>query len=192
MFIGAQVSLYPMTSEFVTVITSGLDALTPYQGKLRIETDDMSTLMVGAPDPLIDAIRDLFAATARHARTCHDACHPVAGLSGRAGRSDLPVRDAGPRAGSVPGGAKGALRSRRSLPRRTWAFRSTSSSRSVRAGTGSAHGRDLRLHRVSKASGTFSEIQELLHATARRCRRGVRDRAAGVPAVRPRRRPCHD
>ena len=65
MFIGAQVSLYPMTSEFVTVITSGLSALTPYQGKLRIETDDMSTLMVGAPDPLLDAIRDLFAATAR-------------------------------------------------------------------------------------------------------------------------------
>ncbi len=66
MFIGAQVSLYPMTSEFVSVITSGLAALTPYHSKLRIETDDMSTLMVGAPDPLIDAIRDLFAATARH------------------------------------------------------------------------------------------------------------------------------
>ena len=65
MFIGAQVSLYPMTSDFVTVITSGLKALAPYHDKLRIETDDMSTLMVGAPDPLIDAIRDLFAASAR-------------------------------------------------------------------------------------------------------------------------------
>lgn len=65
MFIGAQVSLYPMTSEFVGVITSGLEALTPYQSELRIDTDDMSTLMVGAPDPLIDAIRDLFAAAAR-------------------------------------------------------------------------------------------------------------------------------
>ncbi|QCO57268.1 HMP/thiamine-binding protein (plasmid) [Pseudorhodobacter turbinis] len=65
MFIGAQVSLYPMTSDFVGVITSGLAALTPYQDKLRVETDDISTLMVGAPDPLIDAIRDLFAATAR-------------------------------------------------------------------------------------------------------------------------------
>ncbi|MEC5293087.1 YkoF family thiamine/hydroxymethylpyrimidine-binding protein [Aurantimonas sp. C2-6-R+9] len=65
MFIGAQVSLYPMTSEFVDVITSGLAALTPYYSELRIETDDMSTLMVGAPDPLIDAIRDLFAAAAR-------------------------------------------------------------------------------------------------------------------------------
>ncbi|MGR3374230.1 MAG: YkoF family thiamine/hydroxymethylpyrimidine-binding protein [Pseudooceanicola nanhaiensis] len=65
MFIGAQVSLYPMTSDFVDVILSGLDALTPYRQDLRIETDDMSTLMVGAPEPLLDAIRDLFAAAAR-------------------------------------------------------------------------------------------------------------------------------
>jgi hypothetical protein len=65
MFTGAQVSLYPMTSDFVEVITSGLDALSPYKQVLRIETDDMSTLMVGAPEPLLDAIRDLFAAAAR-------------------------------------------------------------------------------------------------------------------------------
>lgn len=65
MFIGAQVSLYPMTSDFIGVITTGLSALAPYRDKLRIETDDMSTLMVGAPEPLIDAIRDLFATTAR-------------------------------------------------------------------------------------------------------------------------------
>lgn len=54
-----------MTSDFVTVITSGLDALPPYKDDLRIETDDMSTLMVGAPGPLLDAIRDLFAAAAK-------------------------------------------------------------------------------------------------------------------------------
>ena len=65
MFIGAQVSLYPMTSDFVDVIMSGLDALSPYKDDLRIETDDMSTLMVGAPGPLFDAIRDLFSAAAR-------------------------------------------------------------------------------------------------------------------------------
>lgn len=65
MFIGAQVSLYPMTSDFVEVITTGLTALSPYKDDLRIETDDMSTLMVGAPGPLLDAIRDLFAAAAR-------------------------------------------------------------------------------------------------------------------------------
>ena len=65
MFIGAQVSLYPMTSDFVDVISAGLDALSPYHDDLRIETDDMSTLMVGAPEPLFDAIRDLFAAAAK-------------------------------------------------------------------------------------------------------------------------------
>lgn len=66
MFLGAQVSLYPMTSDFVTVIMSGLDAISPNRDKLRIEIDDISSLMLGAPDPLIDAIRDLFSSAARH------------------------------------------------------------------------------------------------------------------------------
>ena len=65
MFIGAQVSLYPMTSDFERVILSGLEALEPYRDRLRMETDDVSTLMVGAPDALFDAIRDLFARAAR-------------------------------------------------------------------------------------------------------------------------------
>ena len=65
MFIGAQVSLYPMTSDFVSVIGAGLKGLAPYRNDLRIETDDMSTLMVGAPGPLLDAIRDLFASAAQ-------------------------------------------------------------------------------------------------------------------------------
>lgn len=65
MFIGAQVSLYPMTSDFVGVITAGLEALAPHRDRLRVETDDMSTLMVGPPDALFDAIRDLFAGAAR-------------------------------------------------------------------------------------------------------------------------------
>ncbi|MZR11969.1 HMP/thiamine-binding protein [Maritimibacter sp. DP07] len=73
MFIGAQVSLYPMTSDFVEVIETGLEALSPYREHLRIETDDMSTLMVGAPEALIDAIRDLFAASAR--RPAHVTMH---------------------------------------------------------------------------------------------------------------------
>lgn len=65
MFIGAQVSLYPMTSDFVDVIMSSLGTLDPYRDKLRIETDDISTLMVGAPEPLFDAVRDLFTRAAR-------------------------------------------------------------------------------------------------------------------------------
>lgn len=65
MFIGAQVSLYPMVSDFVRVILSGLKALDPYRDRLRIETDDISTLMVGAPEPLFDAVRDFFARAAQ-------------------------------------------------------------------------------------------------------------------------------
>lgn len=66
MFIGAQVSLYPMTSDFVEVITAGLKALAPHRDRLRIETDDISTLMVGPPDALFQAVRDLFASAARN------------------------------------------------------------------------------------------------------------------------------
>lgn len=73
MFIGAQVSLYPMTSDFVSVIETGLQGLNPYRNDLRIETDDISTLMVGAPEPLFDGLRDLFAFAAR--RPEHVAMH---------------------------------------------------------------------------------------------------------------------
>lgn len=65
MFIGAQVSLYPMTSDFVSVIHSALDALAPWRDSLRIETDDISTLMVGPPEALFGAVRDLFARAAQ-------------------------------------------------------------------------------------------------------------------------------
>ena len=65
MFIGAQVSLYPMTDAFVPVILDALTALDPHREALRIETDDISTLMVGSPEPLFAAMRDLFAAAAR-------------------------------------------------------------------------------------------------------------------------------
>ncbi len=85
MYIGAQVSLYPMVSDFVRVILSGLEALAPYRDRLRIETDDMSTLMVGAPEPLLDAIRDFFCARSARPGACDHACHPIAWLSGRAG-----------------------------------------------------------------------------------------------------------
>ena len=64
MFTGAQVSLYPMTDGFVGVITSALDALGPYREGLRIETDDISTLIVGPPEVLFPALRDLFVAAA--------------------------------------------------------------------------------------------------------------------------------
>ncbi|WP_372836672.1 YkoF family thiamine/hydroxymethylpyrimidine-binding protein [Puniceibacterium confluentis] len=65
MFAGAQVSLYPMTDGFVDVILASLSALDPWRDRLRIETDDISTLVVGPPEVLFPALRDLYAAAAR-------------------------------------------------------------------------------------------------------------------------------
>ena len=70
MFSGAQISLYPMTDDFVGVITSALGALDPYRNKLRIETDDIATLLVGPPEVLFPAMRDLFTAGARSGSHC--------------------------------------------------------------------------------------------------------------------------
>lgn len=64
MFAGAQVSLYPMTDGFIDVILSSLSALDPWRDKLRIETDDISTLIVGPPEILFPALRDLYSAAA--------------------------------------------------------------------------------------------------------------------------------
>lgn len=64
MFAGAQVSLYPMTDRFIDVILSSLDALDPWRNKLRIETDDISTLIVGPPEILFPALRDLYVSAA--------------------------------------------------------------------------------------------------------------------------------
>lgn len=62
MFAGAQVSLYPMADGFVDVILGSLSALDPWRDRLRIETDDISTLIVGPPEVLFPALRDLYAA----------------------------------------------------------------------------------------------------------------------------------
>jgi energy-coupling factor transport system substrate-specific component len=70
MFSGAQVSLYPMTDDFVDVIVDGIGALQPYRASFRIETDDISTLLVGPPDQLFPAMRDLFTAAARRGVHC--------------------------------------------------------------------------------------------------------------------------
>ncbi len=70
MFSGAQVSLYPMSDDFVGVIMGALSALDPHRDRLRIETDDISTLIVGPPDVLFDAMRDLFVAAAKTGTHC--------------------------------------------------------------------------------------------------------------------------
>lgn len=70
MFSGAQISLYPMTDDFVGVITHALSALDPYRDRMRVEVDDISTLLVGPPDVLFPAMRDLYAAAARTGKHC--------------------------------------------------------------------------------------------------------------------------
>lgn len=68
MFSGAQISLYPMADDFVGIILGALGALDPYRPSFRIETDDISTLLVGPPDQLFPAMRDLFVAAATGGR----------------------------------------------------------------------------------------------------------------------------
>ncbi|HEU0220963.1 MAG TPA: YkoF family thiamine/hydroxymethylpyrimidine-binding protein [Paracoccaceae bacterium] len=65
MFTGAQISLYPMTDRFVAVILEAVASLEPWRERLRIETDELSTLIVGPPEDLVPAMRDLFVGAAR-------------------------------------------------------------------------------------------------------------------------------
>ncbi|TIX64170.1 MAG: HMP/thiamine-binding protein [Mesorhizobium sp.] len=70
MFSGAQISLYPMCDDFVGVILKAISAMDFYRPNFRIETDDISTLMVGPPEQLSPAIRDLFASAAASGVHC--------------------------------------------------------------------------------------------------------------------------
>lgn len=70
MFSGAQISLYPMSDDFVAIILEAIGALDPYRPRFRIETDDLSTLIVGPPDELFPAMRGLFVSAARSGRHC--------------------------------------------------------------------------------------------------------------------------
>jgi uncharacterized protein YqgV (UPF0045/DUF77 family) len=70
MFSGAQISLYPMTDDFVEVILGAIGELEPYRPNFRIETDDISTLIVGPPEQLFPAMRDLFLAASRRGVHC--------------------------------------------------------------------------------------------------------------------------
>lgn len=70
MFSGAQISLYPMSDDFVDVILGSLSALDPYRDEFRIETDDISTLIVGPPEKLFPAMRDLFVAASASGVHC--------------------------------------------------------------------------------------------------------------------------
>lgn len=70
MFSGAQISLYPMADDFVPIILNAVAALDPYRPSFRIETDDVSTLLVGPSDRLFPAMRDLFVSAATTGKHC--------------------------------------------------------------------------------------------------------------------------
>lgn len=103
MFSGAQLSLYPMSDDFVGIIMKSIEALEPYRSAFRVETDDISTLIVGPPDRLFYAMRDLFVAAAGSGVHCvlsatvsrgcpgepdDPACTPLTGT-----RSDRPLNE---------------------------------------------------------------------------------------------------
>ena len=103
MFSGAQLSLYPMCDDFVGVILGALSALDPYRERFRIETDDVSTLIVGPPEEIFPAMRDLFAAAAS------SGVHVV--LSATVSRG-CPGEPDDPRCTPLPGGPLGPLETR--------------------------------------------------------------------------------
>ena len=70
MYSGAQISLYPMADDFIGIIVGALGALDPYRDRLHIETDDLSTLIVGPPEKLYPAMRDLLVAAAANGTHC--------------------------------------------------------------------------------------------------------------------------
>ena len=97
MFSGAQISLYPMADDFVGIILGALSALDVHRKHLRIETDDVSTLIVGPPDKLFPAMRDLFVAASETGTHCVLA---AAVSRGCPGEPDDPICD--PVGGSAP------------------------------------------------------------------------------------------
>ena len=73
MYCGAQISLSVMADNYIEIIMSALTAIDPFRTDLKIETDDMSTLMIGPPPILFSAMNALFtsAAKSKHHVTMH-------------------------------------------------------------------------------------------------------------------------
>lgn len=88
MFSGAQVSLYPMSDDFVGIILGAIGALDPWRDHLRIQTDSLSTLIVGSPEFVFPAMRDLFCAAAYSG--VHTAMHATVSR-GCPGEPDDPI-----------------------------------------------------------------------------------------------------
>ena len=100
MFSGTQFSIYPMTGDFVPVIMDSLAALDAYGSQIRRDTDDLSTLLVGPPRIVVQAMRDAFVGAAR--RGVHVV---LSGTLSRGcpGESDDPICTAPPTPALRPG-----------------------------------------------------------------------------------------
>jgi energy-coupling factor transport system substrate-specific component len=152
MFSGAQVSLYPMSDDFVGIILGALGALDPWRDRLRIETDDVSTLIVGPPEILFPAMRDLFVAAA--ATGVHCTMHATVSR-GCPGEPDDPICT--PRAARRPAPRCGRIAAAREAVSQARATGQVGggAALALSARPRPPHGRDLRLHRVPQGSGTF-------------------------------------
>lgn len=64
MFSGAQFSIYAMSDDFVEVILGGVQALGSPED-LRIETDEVSTLLVGTPKRVFEGLEVAYAQSCR-------------------------------------------------------------------------------------------------------------------------------
>ena len=170
MFSGAQISLYPMTDDFVGVILGALGALDPYRDRLqdrdRRHLDLAGRAARGAVSGHARPVRrggGDAAGTACSMRRCRAAAR-----ASRTIRSAAPTPSAAPtsrwragkaaalgavagRRGHRPGGRRAVLALCRWAPATTW-------TRSMAAST-------------SSSSRRLRPVEEFLHQTAWRCRR---------------------
>ncbi len=187
MFSGAQVSLYPMSDDFVDIILGAIESLGPWRDRLRLETDSLSTLMVGPPDILFPAMRDLFCAASRsgvhttmHAtvsRGCPGEpddfiCTPVAG-----GRRDMPLAD--------------RVAEGRSAVATAPSMNQTIAAQLSLYPLGVDHHMDEIYGCIAflKDSGCVRPVEKLLQRPARGCRPRVRNAGPGLHGLRRRGRP---
>jgi uncharacterized protein YqgV (UPF0045/DUF77 family) len=102
MYLGCQFSLYPMTNDFVEVILGAVACIKAHRDQLRVETDEISTLLVGAPEVLFPTLQECFVKAARRSG------HLVMNISlsrGCPGEPDDPIcRSPALRAAATPAG----------------------------------------------------------------------------------------
>jgi energy-coupling factor transport system substrate-specific component len=111
MYLGCQFSLYPMTDRFIEVILDAVEAIRAGSDRLRAETDEISTLVIGAPEALFPALQDCFVTAARR---CGHLVMNISLSRGCPGEPDDPICRSAALASSArpdgPGRVEAALR----------------------------------------------------------------------------------